>query len=61
MKNLTEELLIMVFEEFPVHKILKDGITELVTPSHGVISGFSELLRDIDSLMALDLDETAPF
>lgn len=61
MKNLTEETLTMIFEQFPVYQPLKDGINELVTPSHGVVTGFSELLRDIETLMAIDLDETAPF
>ncbi len=38
----------------------EDDLAELVAPRHGVITGFADLMRDLEALERQDLGETAP-
>lgn len=61
MKELTKETLADLLQQFPSFECLSDGIPELLTPSYGVISGFQELLGEIEELRKIDLHEINPF
>jgi hypothetical protein len=60
MEPLTEQTLRAVLRELPTFHCLSDGIDELLRPSYGVISGFQDLLEEIEDLRGLDLFEINP-
>lgn len=57
MKTLRKETLQRINEEFPSFSWDSSELEELVDPKLGVITAFSEILEQIETIMALDLGE----
>lgn len=57
MKTLRKETLVRINEEFPAFNWEDGELEELVDPKLGVITAFSEILEQIETIMALDLGE----
>ena len=60
MREITRNTLEGILREFPTIEWTADELGELVAPRFGIISGFGDLLDDIDKLAALDLRDVAP-
>ncbi len=60
MKAVSKETLKRVNEEFPTLSWADEELEELVAPRYGLITGFQELLQEIEKLRTLDLGETGP-
>ena len=60
MKTLRQETLLRINEEFPSFGWDEGELEELVDPKLGVITAFSEILEQIETIMGLDLGETGP-
>lgn len=58
MKTLRKETLQQINDEFPTFSWESSELEELVDPKLGVITAFSEILEQIETIMALDLGET---
>ena len=60
MEKLTKELLIELQAAFPTLEWSEAELDDLVKPSFGLITGFPELLTEIDRLCQRDLEELSP-
>jgi hypothetical protein len=60
MNPVSKTTLQRIVEEFPAVPWSDDALEELVAPQHGVITGFSALLSDIEALVSIDLGEIGP-
>jgi hypothetical protein len=57
-RSLRKDTLKRIMEEFPTVSWGAGELDELVAPSFGVITGFQQLLSNIEALEAVDLGET---
>jgi len=55
MQRLTRDTLKRIMQEFPTVGWRESELDELVSPTFGVITGFQQLLDNIDALMRADL------
>ncbi|MBU0699222.1 MAG: hypothetical protein KKE59_07345 [Proteobacteria bacterium] len=46
--------------EFPIHDWSEEELNELVSPKYGVITGFEEILNDIQEIAGQDLADIEP-
>ena len=60
MEKLTKELLKQLQAAFPTLEWSDAELDDLVKPSFGLITGFPELLTEIDRLCKRDLGELSP-
>lgn len=60
MEKLTKNLLLEMHAAFPTFEWSDAELDDLVTPSFGLITGFPELLSNIDRLCKRDLGELSP-
>lgn len=60
MKKLTRRTLEDIRNSFPTIAWGQEDLQELVAPKFGIISGFSQLLDDLERLMTVDLELTPP-
>jgi hypothetical protein len=60
MEKLTKELLIQLQTTFPTLEWSDSELDDLVRPSFGLITGFPELLGEIEHLCQRDLGELSP-
>lgn len=60
MEKLTKELLIQMQATFPTLEWSDAELDDLVRPSFGLITGFPELLSEIDRLCERDLEDLSP-
>jgi len=60
MKKLTKELLIQMQATFPTIEWSDAELDDLVKPGFGLITGFPELLIELDRLCKLDLGGLPP-
>ncbi len=58
MKTLRKETLLNIVDEFPSFTWDEGILEELIDPKLGVITAFSEILDEIETLLSLDLGET---
>ena len=58
MKTLRKETLLRINDEFPSSGWDESELEELVDPKLGVITAFSEILEQIETIMGIDLEET---
>ena len=58
MRSVSRETIRRILEEFPTVSWGEREIDELVAPSFGVITGFQQLLADVEALAKIDLGET---
>ena len=59
-KPLPKTTLKSIQVEFPTYDWSDEELGELVSPKHGVISGFQEILEDIRKLAETDLKAIEP-
>jgi len=57
MKELRIETLLNIEEEFPTFGWETGELDELVDPKLGVITAFSEILEQVETIMNIDLEE----
>jgi len=60
MNRLTKDLLLEIHAAFPTFEWSDADLDDLVKPSFGLITGFPELLSNIDRLCRRDLGELSP-
>jgi len=60
MRPITKETLARVLQELSCHPCGDEELNELVTPQMGVISGFQDLLSELEQLRTLPLGELPP-
>ena len=60
MKPLTRRTLDGVFGELSAHPARDADVAELVDPKLGIVTGFQDLLVDIEAIRTIDLGDTAP-
>ena len=60
MKRPTKELLVQVQATFPAFEWSDAELDDLVRPGYGLITGFPELLVEIDRLCERDLEDLPP-
>ena len=60
MKPIKKETLEQVLQELSCHPCSSQELDELVNPQMGVISGFQDLLNELECLRALPLGERPP-
>jgi len=60
MDRLSARTLVGLVVELAAHGWREDEIAELVDPKLGIITGFQELLDELERLRAIDLGRTAP-
>lgn len=64
MKNkrtpLTKTTLQKIRSEFPIYNWSDQELDELVSPKYGVITGFQEIIEDIQKLIGTDLKAIEP-
>jgi hypothetical protein len=58
MRSVRRETLRRMLQEFPTVSWGENELNELVAPSLGVITGFQQLLRNVEALARTDLAET---
>ncbi len=61
MNLIQRKTLVSILEELPAFNCLADGLEELVSPKYGVISGFQDLIHEIEAIRKIDLAEIEPF
>ena len=54
------ESLQTIRQAFASHDFSDTDLSELVTPKLGLITGFEDLMKEIEKLRAVDLGSTAP-
>jgi hypothetical protein len=59
-RPLTKATLENILAEFPTHEWADSDLNELVSPKHGVISGFQQINLDTQKLVELDLKDIEP-
>jgi len=57
---LSQKTLRLIKAEFPIHDWSEEELNELVSQKYGVITGFNEILNDIQELAEQDLDDIEP-
>jgi len=57
---LSQKTLQLIKAEFPIHDWSEEELNELVSQKYGVITGFNEILNDIQELAEQDLDDIEP-
>ncbi len=60
MKLLRKETLAGIREQLAAHPFEDEELDELADPKLGIITGFQELLKDLEELRSLDLGQTPP-
>lgn len=60
MRRLTKSTLTGICEQMASHSWSDDEIEELVNPKMGMITGFQELLDELERLRTIDLGATPP-
>jgi hypothetical protein len=60
MKRLTRETLLNMTDQLAAHRWRAEELAELVEPQLGIITGFQDLLDDLERLRNTDLSFTAP-
>ncbi|MGF1528187.1 MAG: hypothetical protein ACFCBW_15520 [Candidatus Competibacterales bacterium] len=60
MVRLTRPTLEHLIQQLAAHPFGAEDIQELVAPQQGVITGFQDLLEDLEALRQLDLGTTGP-
>lgn len=60
MKPVTKATLLQVSKELACHPCTEREIDELVTPSMGIISGFQDLLLELEKVRSIALGDTPP-
>jgi hypothetical protein len=57
---LTKITLQRILAEFPTYDWSDQELDELVSPKHGVITGFQEIIENVRKLTEIDLKEVEP-
>ena len=57
---LTKTTLQKILAEFPTYDWSDQELNELVSPKHGVITGFQEIIENVRKLTEIDLKEVEP-
>ena len=57
---LSQKTLRLIKAEFPIHDWSEEELNELISQKYGVITGFNEILNDIQELAEQDLDDIEP-
>ena len=60
MKPLQKSTLSRLCEELAAHPWLESELEELVDPKLGIITGFQDLLRELEELRRTDLGDVPP-
>jgi len=60
MKRLTKSTLVNICEQMASHDWSDDEIEELVDPKLGIITGFQDLLDQLEQLRKIDLGSVPP-
>lgn len=60
MNPIRKETLSLVLQELSCHPCGGEELTELVAPQMGIISGFQDLLSELEQLRTLRLGELPP-
>ena len=60
MKKLTKSTLTGICTQMASHSWSEEEINELVDPQLGIITGFQDLLIELEQLRKIDLGTTAP-
>jgi hypothetical protein len=60
MKRLTKSTLVNICEQMASHDWSDDEIKELVDPKLGIITGFQDLLDQLEQLRKIDLGNVPP-
>lgn len=60
MKKLTKQTVTNICAQMASHKWTEDELDELVDPKLGIITGFQDLLEELDTLRQIDLGTTPP-
>ena len=59
-RPLTKATLQSILTEFPTHDWSVEELDELVSPKHGIITGFQDIIEDIRNLTDTDLKAIEP-
>ena len=59
-KAIKLEIIQIVQETFSAYNFNNNDLNELVNPNHGVITGFNDLMHELESLRLIDLGQTPP-
>ena len=59
-KDINLEIIQIFQETFSTYKFKNNDLNELVNPSLGVITGFNDLMCQLESLRLIDLGQTPP-
>lgn len=60
LKKPSFETLAGIRETFAAHRFSDDELAELVDPQFGLITGFADLMAQLEILRAMDLGKTPP-
>ena len=60
MQKLTKDTLVGICTQMASHRWSDAEINELVDPQLGIITGFQDLLRELEQLRKIDLGTTPP-
>jgi hypothetical protein len=60
MKKLTKQTLIRISEELPTFPLSEGELEELVAPRYGIITGYQDILREIERMQSVDLADIGP-
>jgi hypothetical protein len=60
MQKLTKDTLVGISTQMASHRWSDAEINELVDPQLGIITGFQDLLRELEQLRKIDLGTTPP-
>ena len=60
MRSISKKTLRQIIDEFPTCQWTDEDLEELVVTKESLISGFQELMHQIEELEAFDLEETGP-
>jgi hypothetical protein len=60
MQPVTLETLRRILAEWPSVNWPAEALEDLVAPSHGVITGFHQFLREVEQVRAVDLGVVGP-
>jgi hypothetical protein len=60
MNKLTRETLLNLKDQLGAHPMCETDIDELVDPRLGIITGFQDLLDQLETLRQIDLGDTPP-
>ena len=60
MKPISRKTLRRITEGFPTLEWPDEELEDLVSPKQGIITGFQEILEEMEALEKIDLGETGP-